>query len=656
MKFNAMFQPIEIGPMTVKNRFVVPPMGNNFANTDGTMSEQSAAYYKERAKGGFGLITIEATVVHKGAKGGPRKPCLYDDSTIESFRKVIDGCHEEGAKVSIQLQNAGPEGNAKNAGAPITAATSIPSVCGRDIPKQLTTEEVYELIKGYGEAARRAMEAGADAVEIHMAHGYLVSTFLSPRTNKRVDEFGGCFENRMRFSRLIIEEIKKTTQGKIAILARINCADEVPGGLDIHDSAAIAAYLESCGLDAIHVSRAVHIKDEFMWAPTVIHGGFSASEVEEIKRAVNIPVITVGRYTEPQFAELMVKEGRADLVAFGRQSLADPAMPKKALEERLEDMTPCIACLQGCVANMYAGNPVCCLTNPFLGHEAEPIEKTENPKKVMVIGGGVAGLCAAFIAKEKGHEVTLYEAGDVLGGNMRLAAYPPGKGDITNMIRSYITKCEKSGVKIVLNTEVTADLIKKDAPDAVIVATGSETLVLPFIKGITAPEIVHGGDCLSGKRPVGHKVLVVGGGMVGAETAEFLAEKGHDVSIIEMRDAIGPDVIHEHRVFLMEGLKEYDVHQYVDAAVSEIYPDGVSYKNAADKSDDTVYELRGFDTVVLSMGYVSKYTHREGQEVVYDFVDELKAICPEVHVVGDAIRARRALDATKEAYDVALNI
>lgn len=218
MKFNAMFQPIEIGPMTVKNRFVVPPMGNNFANTDGTMSEQSAAYYRERAKGGFGLITIEATVVHKGAKGGPRKPCLYDDSTIESFRKVIDGCHAEGAKVSIQLQNAGPEGNAKNAGAPITAATSIPSVCGRDIPKQLTTEEVYELIKGYGEAARRAMEAGADAVEIHMAHGYLVSTFLSPRTNKRVDEFGGCFENRMRFSRLIIEEVKKATQGKLQFL------------------------------------------------------------------------------------------------------------------------------------------------------------------------------------------------------------------------------------------------------------------------------------------------------------------------------------------------------------------------------------------------------------------------------------------------------
>ena len=656
MKFNAMFQPIEIGPMTVKNRFVVPPMGNNFANTDGTMSEQSAAYYRERAKGGFGLITIEATVVHKGAKGGPRKPCLYDDSTIESFRKVIDGCHAEGAKVSIQLQNAGPEGNAKNAGAPITAATSIPSVCGRDIPKQLTTEEVYELIKGYGEAARRAMEAGADAVEIHMAHGYLVSTFLSPRTNKRLDEFGGCFENRMRFSRLIIEKVKKATQGKIAVLARINCADEVPGGLDVHDSAAIAAYLESCGLDGLHVSRAVHIKDEFMWAPTVIHGGFSAAEVEEIKRAVNIPVITVGRYTEPQFAELMVKEGRADLVAFGRQSLADPYMPLKAQEERLEDMLPCIACIQGCVANMYAGNPVCCLVNPFLGHEAEGIAPAEKAKKVMVIGGGVAGLCAAFIAQEKGHQVTLYEASDKLGGNMRLAAYPPGKGDITGMIRSYIVKCEKAGVNIKMNTKVTAQMLKEDTPDAVILATGSETLVLPFIKGIHNPDIVYGVDCLEGTRPVGHKVLVVGGGMVGAETADFLAEQGHEVSVIEMRDAIGPDVIHEHRIFLMEAFEKYGIEQITSAAVSEIFSDGVSYKNAADKSDETIYEARGFDTVVLSMGFSSRYTHRDGQNVVYDFADELKDIVPEVHVVGDAVRARRALDATKEAYDVALKL
>lgn len=656
MKFNAMFQPIQIGPMTVKNRFVVPPMGNNFANTDGTMSDQSAAYYAARAKGQFGLITIEATVVHKGAKGGPRKPCLYDDSSIDSFKKVIDACHAEGAKVSIQLQNAGPEGNAKNAGAPIQAATAIQSADGRDIPKEVTTEDVYALIKGYGEAAERAMKAGADAVEIHMAHGYLVNSFLSPRTNKRVDEFGGSFENRMRFSRMIIEEVKAKTEGKIAVLARINSTEDMPGGLDNHDMAAIAAYLEDCGLDALHVSRAVHIKDEYMWAPTVIHGGFSAELVTEIKNSVSIPVITVGRYTEPQFAELMVRQGRADLVAFGRQSLADPEMPLKAQEERLEDMTPCIACLQGCVANMYAGKPICCLTNPQLGREVEGIPSAEKAKKVYVIGGGVAGMYAAYIAKIRGHEVTLFEATDKLGGNMRLAAYPPGKGDITNMIRSYIVKCEKAGVEIKMNTKVTADMLKADTPDAVILATGSETLILPFIKGITNPEIVHGVDCLEGTRPVGHKVLVVGGGMVGAETAEFLAEQGHEVSIIEMRDAIGPDVIHEHRVFLMKAFEEYGIEQITSAAVSEIFADGVSYKNAADKSDETLYEARGFDTVILSMGFSSRYTHREGQEVIYDFADELKAIVPEVHVVGDATRARRALDATKEAFDAAMKL
>ena len=232
MKFENMFKPIQIGPMTVKNRFVVPPMGNNFANADGCWSDQSVAYYAERAKGQFGLVTIEATVVHKGAKGGPRKPCLYDESSIASLKKITDACHAKGAKVSIQLQNAGPEGNAKNAGAPIQAATAIPSTVGRDTPEEVPTAQVYELVEGYAEAARRAMEGGADAVEIHMAHGYLVSSFMSPRTNKRVDEFGGNFENRMRFPRLILEAVKKAVGDKVAIIARINSADEVLGGLD----------------------------------------------------------------------------------------------------------------------------------------------------------------------------------------------------------------------------------------------------------------------------------------------------------------------------------------------------------------------------------------------------------------------------------------
>ena len=641
MKFRTMFSPIQVGPMTVKNRFVVPPMGNNFANTDGTWSDQSVAYYAERAKGQFGLITIEATVVHNNAKGGPRKPCLYDDNSIESLKKITDACHAEGAKVSIQLQNAGPEGNAVNAGAPIVAASAIPSVYGKDTPVEVPTETVYELVKGYGDAAERAMKGGADAVEIHMAHGYLVNSFISPRTNKRTDEFGGNFENRMRFPRLIVEEVKRRVGGKVAIPARINSSDEVEGGDDVHDSAAIAAYLEDCGVEGLHVSRAVHIKDEYMWAPTAVHAGFSADLVTEIKKAVSIPVITVGRYTEPYFAELMVREGRADLVAFGRQSLADPRMPEKAMNDKLEDMFPCIACLQGCVANMYKGEPICCLVNPFLGHEAEGLKKAEKSKKVMVIGGGVAGMCAAFIAAERGHDVSLYESTDRLGGNMRLAAYPPGKGDITNMIRSYIVRCEKAGVKIHKNTTVDLDFVKAEKPDAVIVSTGSRTLILP-IEGIDNPAIIHGSDLLDGKRAAGKKVLVVGGGMVGCETAAFLGEQEHDVTVIEFRDTVGADVIHEHRVFLMEDFKNYDIKQITNAKVCKFYEDGVAYESP----DGTMHEVRGFDSVVLSMGF-RNYN---------PFAEQLEELGQEVYVIGDATRARRAPDATKEAYAAAIQI
>lgn len=504
MKFEAMFQPIQIGPMTVANRFVMSPMGNNFANTDGTMSERSASYYGARAKGGFGLITFEATVVYKEAKGGPRKPCLYDDSTVSSFQAAIAACHQAGAKVSIQLQHAGPEGNTKITGYPLKAASAIPASCGRETPEAITKEELYRLIECYGDAAVRAKKAGADAVEIHCAHGYLVSTFISARTNKRVDEFGGSFENRMRLPKLIIENIRKKAGDSLAILCRINATDDVEGGQTAQDAAAVASYLEKeCGVDGLHLSRAVHLHDECMWAPSLIHGGFSADYVTEIKRAVSVPVITVGRYTEPQFAELMIAEGRADLVAFGRQSIADPEMPNKAKAGRLDLMNPCIGCLQGCVPNMFKGEPITCLVNPLAGREAD-FKPAQTKKNVMVIGGGPGGLYAAFTAAQRGHAVTLYEKGDILGGNMRLAAYPPGKGDITNMVRSYIAKCEEYGVKMVMNTEVTPAMVAEAKPDAVIVATGSNPLVLP-IPGINDTGVIHAGDLLDGKAAVGKK-------------------------------------------------------------------------------------------------------------------------------------------------------
>ncbi len=643
MKYPTMFSPIQIGTVTVPNRFVVPPMGNNFANTDGTLSDRSAAYYEARAKGGFGLITIESTVVYSEAKGGPRKPCLFTDDTVDSFQRTIDRCHRYGAKVSIQLQHAGPEGNSKLTGFPLKAASPMASHCGGEIPEAMPTEEVYRLIECYGDAAARAQRAGVDMVEVHCAHGYLVSTFISARTNKRTDEFGGCFENRMRLPRLIIENIRKKTGGNLPILCRINARDEGEGGVTVQDAAVIASYLEQeCGVNAIHVSRSIHLHDEFMWAPNNTHGGFNADLVTEIKKAVSVPVITVGRYTEPQYAEILVREGRADLVAFGRQSIADPELPLKARTGQLETLTPCIACLLGCVPNMLAGRPITCAMNPTVGREAE-IVPAEVSKRVVVIGGGPGGLYAAWMCAKRGHQVTLLEKSEELGGHLLVASYPPAKGEIAPAIRSLIVRCRQAGVDIHTCTAATPELIQQLAPEAAIVATGSTPLVLP-IPGLADCGYINAEDMLTGKQNVGKKVLIVGGGMVGAEAAEHLAERGHQCDIVEMKPVVGEDIMPEPRKYIMASLEHHKVGQITNAKVSQFFTDGVRYTSTVDGTEG---ELRGYDNIVLAMGYRSNNPLEE----------PLKALVPQVFVIGEARQAPgNSMIATGDALNAALAI
>jgi 2,4-dienoyl-CoA reductase-like NADH-dependent reductase (Old Yellow Enzyme family)/thioredoxin reductase len=642
MKFPTMFSPIQIGTVTVPNRFVVPPMGNNFANSDGSMSERSAAYYEARAKGGFGLITIESTVVYSEAKGGPRKPCLFTDDVVDSFRMVAERCHRYGAKVNIQLQHAGPEGNSKLTGYPLKAASAMASHCGGEIPVAMPTEEVYRLIEAYGDAAARAQRAGIDMVEVHCAHGYLVSTFISARTNKRTDEFGGCFENRMRLPRLIIENIRRKT-GNMPILCRINARDEGEGGLTVQDAAAVAAYLEQeCGVDALNISRSIHLHDEFMWAPNNTHGGFNADLVTEIKKAVSIPVITVGRYTEPQYAELLVRQGRADLVAFGRQSIADPELPLKARTGHLETLTPCIACLLGCVPNMLAGRPITCAMNPCVGREAE-IVPAEVQKKVLVIGGGPGGMYAAMMCAKRGHDVILLEKNKELGGHFLVASYPPAKGEITPAIRSLIVRCREAGVDIRLGVTVTPELVGELKPDAVIVATGSVPLILP-IPGLADCGYINAEDMLTGKYNVGKKVLIVGGGMVGAEAAEHLAERGHACDIVEMKPVVGEDIMPEPRKYIMASLEQHKVGQFTNARVSEFFTDGVAYTSTLDGS---THELRGYDNIVLAMGYRSNNT----------LSAELEKLVSQVIVIGEARQAPgNSMLATGDALNAALAI
>lgn len=642
MKFPAMFSPVQIGTVTVPNRFVVPPMGNNLANTDGSLSDRSLAYYQARAKGGFGLITIESTVVYKEAKGGPRKPCLFSDDTVESFRRVADACHAYGAKVSIQLQHAGPEGNSALTGYPLKAASAMPASEGREIPQAVSNEEIYRIIECYGDAARRAQLSGIDMVEVHCAHGYLVSTFISQRTNHRTDEFGGCFENRMRLPRLIIENIRRKTGGNLPILCRINASDEVEGGQTVQDAAAVAAYLEQeCGVDALHVTRSVHLHDEFMWAPGITHGGFNADLVSEIKRAVSVPIIAVGRFTEPQYAELLVKQGRADLIAFGRQSIADPELPVKARNGQLETLAPCIGCLLGCVPNMFAGKPITCAVNPCVGREAE-LKPAAAAKNVVVVGGGPGGLYAAWACAVRGHKVTLLEKSEELGGNFRIASYPTGKGQLSEAIRSLIVKCRKAGVELRCGVEADEATLQALSPDAVILATGSTPLVLP-IPGLDTCGYVTAQDMLEGKAAVGRKVLVVGGGMVGCEAAEYLAERGHEVGIIEMKDVIAADVTPENRRYMFENFARHHVLLQPGAKVGQFYADGVDYT----LSDGATGSLRGYDNVILAMGSRSNAALKETAE----------KLCAQVFVIGEAAKAPgNAVLATGDALDAALQI
>ncbi|NLL46768.1 MAG: FAD-dependent oxidoreductase [Clostridiales bacterium] len=643
MDFKVLFSPIRIGNMEVPNRFVVPPMGTNLGNPDGTISQEMIDYWEARAKGGWGLIIVEVTAVDPLGKAIPFQPCLFDDSFIPSFKKLADTVHRYGTKIAVQLHHAGRQTSSQIMGEQPVAPSPVPCLVSKEMPRELSTGEVYEMIEKFGDAALRARKAGLDAIEVHGAHGYLIGQFMSPHSNKRVDEFGGSFHNRMRFPVEVVRNIRRKVGGAFPVIFRISGDERVTGGINIEESRAAARVLEDAGVDALHVSVGVYGSMQYIIPPADIPPGFLLPYSEEIKKAVSVPVIGVGRINHPALAKDAILSGKADLLSWGRQSLADPETPNKVAAGLIEDISPCIACNQGCVGYIFDPDKMkaTCLVNPFCGREGKmKIEPAVKKKKLVIIGGGPGGLEAAWVAAARGHSVLLFEKESVPGGQFRVGAIAPAKQEITKSISFYTHMGRKYGVDFRFGVEAKAEQIIAEKPDVVIIATGAEASI-PDIPGIDNPKVVTSTEILLGLKDPGTRVLVIGGGMVGSETADLLGEHGHEVTIAEMSPEIGRDVQESVRYFLFRRLKKYKTTIYTNTTVKEITNDSVR----AEKDGEEI-ELRGFDTIVIAVGATSVNTLER----------ELDGKVPELYVIGDASETRKAIDAIEEGASIAIRL
>lgn len=640
--FDALFQPVRIGQMDIRNRFVMPPMGTNLANHDGTAGDALIEYYARRAKGGFGLIITECTAVSPDGSSLYNETRMYDDRFIESYKKFTDRVHSEGAKIAMQLVHHGRQGgSAYIGGKMVSGPSSVPCPMMQEPVHEMSNEEVYTEITHFVQAASRARRAGFDAVELHVASGYLIEQFLSQHSNKRTDEFGGTLHNRMRFLREIIRGIKRYNGSGFPIIVRLCIEEFMTGGIGVEEGKAVCRALEKEGVAALHITVGTYGSLPNIIGCSYYQPGYMHNYPRTIKEIVNIPVIGVGRFTDPYLCNEAIESGDMDLVSVGRQSMADPDFPNKILAGQLDDISPCISCNQGCIHQLFADRHVTCVVNPFSGNETtKKIVPAETPKRVAVIGGGPAGMEAAWIMAKRGHRVDLYEKEGRLGGAFLVAAYPPAKTDITKMLAYYTHQCRKYGVSIHLNSEITDKSLGEMEADAIVLATGSKPL-LPNIEGIHNEKFMLANDVLLGKSVTGHNVLIAGGGLIGAETADFLCEQRRTCTIVEMKPEIAPDLPAHNRPVLLDILKKYGVDMITDAKILQFHDDGVIFEKKGEKT-----ELSGFDTIVLAMGTVS-----------YNPLEEYaRKACGEVHVIGDARVAGNVLTATHDAMDIALEI
>ena len=635
------FEPLKLKKLELKNRMVVSAMVTNYCTPDGMATEKFIAYHEHKAKGGWGLIITEDYAITKTAGGFKNLPGLWEDAQIESHRKLTERVHAAGGTIAAQIYHVGRETSSAITGEQPVAPSAVREPSMPETPRELSVEEIYELVEQFGDCARRAKEAGFDAVEVHGAHGYLVGAFASPFSNKRSDEYGGTIRNRARFGMEIIRNIKKKCGEDYPVIYRLSSVEYVPGGLEIEESKVIARLMEEAGADCIHCSQGVYASTHTIIPPSVFPRAGYVEHAAEMKKAVHIPVIAVGRINDVDIAESVLQSGKADLVTMARASLADPDMPKKAQEGKMDEILHCIGCLQGCSGENGKGNCVRCLVNPLTGMEDEydmtPVKKAKN---VLVIGGGVSGCEAAITAARKGHKVTLIEKSDRLGGQCIPASVPIGKGEFTSFIYWQKKMLEKMQVQVLLNTKADEELIQLYAPDAVILATGSNPFIPP-IKGMDQDFVVTAHDILMGKKEAGKHTVVIGGGLVGAETADMLATQCEQITIVEMMPQIMRDGEPTPAKYMKERFTANGVKIYTSSKVMEIG----NHEVIAEKDGQT-FTIEPVDTVIVAVGVKTDLT----------LIDKIDQLSCKVIKVGDANGVKNGYLGIREGFEAGLSV
>lgn len=640
-----LFEAGKIGRLSIKNRIVMAPMGlGGLSEPDGRLGQRAIDYYVARAKGGVGLIITGATRVTREIEYIPRAAGFLgaDGSMyISQLDELAYAVHDFGAKVAVQL-TAGrgritPNEDLRLIGA--VAPSPIPCFWNPQIiARELTIEEIKSLVEAFGSAAERLRLAGIDAMELHAHNGYLLDQFQSSLWNKRTDKYGGGLEGRLRFVLEIIEAVKKSAGKDFPVIYRFSLTHYFPGGREVEEGLEIARRLEAAGIDAFHIDAGCYEVRYWASPPPTQPPACMVDLAEKVKEVVRVPIIAVGRLGYPDVADRVLRERKADFIALGRALLADPEWPNKVREGRLDEIRPCIGCYEGCMERINQRKYISCAVNPMTGMEREfAIKPAIKKKTIMVVGGGPAGMEAARIAALRGHTVSIWERGKVLGGNLKPASVPYFKKDYESLLKYLSTQLEKLGVSGHLEKEVTPDLIEELQPDVLFIATGGVPII-PQIPGVGRRNVATAIDILAGKKEVGDSAVIIGGGLVGCETALHLANKGKRITVVEVLDSVARDMFFINRMHLLELLSKTGTRILTEIQVLEIVEEGIW---VVDKKGMKSF-IEG-KTVVIAVGLMP---NRE-------LPNTLKQNTREVYSIGDCVEPRKVMNAIWEGFRMA---